>query len=205
MDIFLQILDDGRLTDSRGQTVFFTESVIVFTSNIGTRKKTGSGVDEKAKLEAILEETLDDETRATETRQHFLDAVRDFFMFEISRPELLNRIGSQIIAFNFLDSEIVQRNIFTGKLLEMKRNFRDKFSNLNYSLIFTDDVESYFMNKYGDSIKKFGGRGVVNCLDDEIGYLVAEQKLWAEQENKIDVTFKVFVDKGVLRCQHQDS
>lgn len=56
MDIFLQILDDGRLTDSRGQTVFFTESVIIFTSNIGTRTVDSQGrpIDEMERLKEIL-------------------------------------------------------------------------------------------------------------------------------------------------------
>lgn len=56
MDVFLQILDDGRLTDSRGQTVFFTESIIIFTSNIGTRTVDSQNrqIDEKERLEEIL-------------------------------------------------------------------------------------------------------------------------------------------------------
>ncbi|MCS6956051.1 MAG: AAA family ATPase, partial [Candidatus Calescibacterium sp.] len=53
MDIFLQILDDGRLTDSRGQIVFFTECVIIFTSNIGTRThdNRGNPISERDELE----------------------------------------------------------------------------------------------------------------------------------------------------------
>jgi ATP-dependent Clp protease ATP-binding subunit ClpA len=64
MDIFLQILDDGRLTDSRGQTIFFTESVVVFTSNIGTRSTNSAGreINEKAKLEAILADSTNQES-----------------------------------------------------------------------------------------------------------------------------------------------
>ncbi len=207
MDIFLQILDDGRLTDSRGQTVFFTESVIIFTSNIGTRTTTtsGKGIDEKSKLEAIFTRQTDEKSKTRATRQHFLDAVHDFFMFEISRPEQLNRIGSQIIAFNFLDSNKVQQSIFVGKMREMAKKFQDKFSSLGFRLTFDSQVEHYFMDKYGASIKKFGGRGVVNCLDDEIGYLVAEQKLWAEYNQQTNIIFQVIVDdKGALRCQRTE-
>ncbi|HOF89697.1 MAG TPA: AAA family ATPase, partial [Armatimonadota bacterium] len=55
MDIFLQILDDGRLTDGRGQTVFFSETVIIFTSNLGTRTtdSRGNPVEERRALDAI--------------------------------------------------------------------------------------------------------------------------------------------------------
>lgn len=201
MDIFLQILDDGRLTDSRGQTVFFTESVIVFTSNIGTRAATGTNDDEQARLEQIFQQPGDHEIRQEQVRRHFIDAVHNFFVTEISRPELLNRIGSQIIGFNFLDSDRVQENIFAEKLRQMSTAFRDKFSNHGYRLVFSDEIVEYFMNKYGDSIKKFGGRGVVNSLDDEVGLLIAEQKLWSEEQGLDDVIFTVSVDNGELTCR----
>lgn len=60
MDMFLQILDEGRLTDSRGQTVFFTETVIIFTSNIGTRTTNSRGnmIDEREKIDTILSEKV---------------------------------------------------------------------------------------------------------------------------------------------------
>ena len=56
LDIYLQILDDGRLTDSRGQTVHFTETIIIFTSNIGTRSTDSAGraVEESRELRALL-------------------------------------------------------------------------------------------------------------------------------------------------------
>ncbi|MCP4696777.1 MAG: ATP-dependent Clp protease ATP-binding subunit [Gammaproteobacteria bacterium] len=99
LDIFLQILDDGRLTDSRGQTVFFTETVIIFTSNIGTRTADSRGctISERDDLERIMEDA--DEARGA-IREHFIRTVERFFMYEISRPELLNRIGSSIVPFN---------------------------------------------------------------------------------------------------------
>ena len=79
MDIFLQILDAGRLTNSRGQTVFFTESVIIFTSNIGTRTSASGGqpLDERERLEKILKDT--DKKQLTEkVRGHFVKAVQEF-------------------------------------------------------------------------------------------------------------------------------
>ena len=96
----------------------------------------------------------------------------------------------------------MQTDILRTKLEEMSTRFRDKFSNHGYRLAFTDDVVGYFTTKYGASIEKFGGRGVVNALDDEIAFLVAEQKLWAEQNGSYDVTFTIFVDdNGVLACR----
>jgi ATP-dependent Clp protease ATP-binding subunit ClpA len=207
MDIFLQILDDGRLTDSRGQTVFFTETVIVFTSNLGTRSinSRGQHTDEKEGLEIILNEKKDETKRAEVVREHFVNSVQEFFMSEISRPELLNRIGPHIIAFNYMDSSDTKRRIIDSKLKDIASNFGDKFGNLGYRLNFSTagatKVAEYFFEKYGQSIEKFGGRGLVNAIDDEVGYLLADQMLLAEMNKLRKVTFEFFIDKGDLRCR----
>ncbi|MCU4137399.1 MAG: ATP-dependent Clp protease [Thermodesulfobacteria bacterium] len=206
MDIFLQILDDGRLTDSRGQTVFFTEAVIIFTSNIGTRTTTAGGqiIDEKAKLEEILHTVKDPEERAKKVREHFINAVRNFFMHEISRPELLNRIGSNIIAFNYLDVSEVKRKIIQTKLEDLSFNFRDKFASFGHRLIFNNEVVDYFLNKYGKNIEQFGGRGLVNALEDEVAHLLAEQILHAEKEGQKECNFIFYVNKQEeLRCRRE--
>jgi len=90
LDIFLQILDDGRLTDSKGQTAFFSKACIVFTSNIGGSTWNVSGTSEE-ELPAY-----------EEGRDHYLAAVRKHFMHDIQRPELLNRLGDNIIVFDIL-------------------------------------------------------------------------------------------------------
>ncbi|MFZ4398052.1 MAG: AAA family ATPase, partial [Kiritimatiellia bacterium] len=83
MDIFLQILDEGRLTDSRGQTVFFTEAIIVFTSNLGTRTEHK----ERERLDAIrADQTLTEPQRRDAIRAHFIQCVEDYFRSQISRP-----------------------------------------------------------------------------------------------------------------------
>lgn len=201
MDIFLQILDDGRLTDSRGQTVFFTESVIIFTSNIGTRTSTAGGqpIDEKQRLEKILAESVepdekDKDKKAKRIRKHFVRAVREFFMYEISRPELLNRIGSHIVAFNYIDRSNDQLAIINSKLEEISINFRDKFANIGYRLNFSKEVGDYFLKKHGQHIKEFGGRGLVNAMDDEVGHLLADQMLIAEKNKLTQINFVIFTD-----------
>lgn len=206
MDIFLQILDDGRLTDSRGQTVFFTECVIVFTSNIGTRtySSTNQPLLEKQRLDEILQKVTDPAERETRIRQHFIEAVRDFFLYEISRPELLNRIGTQIIAFNFIDRMDAKRDIIQAKLKEISINFQDKFTNLGHRLNFTPDVVDYFLSKHGQDIENFGGRGLVNAIDDTVGHLLAEQVLLAEKLNLKKVKFQILVnEQGELRCRRE--
>ncbi len=206
LDIFLQILDDGRLTDSRGQLVFFTESVIIFTSNIGTRTADSRGqhVNEKENLEKILSEVKDEKLRAERVREHFVRAVQEFFMYEISRPELLNRIGSHIIAFNHIDDPDAQKRMIESKLHDITTNFRDKFSNLGYRLNFSQEVVDYFLEKHRQSIEKFGGRGLVNAIDDEAGLPLADKLLFAEKNNLTGVNFVIFAnDRGELKCRRE--
>ncbi len=203
MDIFLQILDDGRLTDSRGQTVYFTESVIIFTSNIGTRATDSFGkpIDERDKLRA-LEMIEDPQDRKRRIREHFIESVRNFFIYEISRPELLNRIGSHIVVFNYLDTYEVQRKLIEVKLKDIANNFREKFSHVGYRLRFSERVPDYFLEKHKASIARFGGRGLVNAIDDEVGHLLAQQMLLAEQMAKRDVLFYIdLTEKGKLICR----
>ena len=83
LDKFLQILEDGRLTDGRGQTVHFSETVIIFTSNIGAGDANPS-------------------SSYDETKAHFMNAVQGHFNDTLGRPELLNRFGDNIVVFDFI-------------------------------------------------------------------------------------------------------
>ncbi|KHF38915.1 ATP-dependent Clp protease ATP-binding subunit [Halalkalibacter okhensis] len=88
MNMFLQIMEDGRLTDSQGRVVNFTETVIIMTSNAGVTDK---------KLGAIgFNETESESVLAT---QNVLESLRDYF-----KPEFLNRIDS-IIEFSHLEKD----------------------------------------------------------------------------------------------------
>jgi ATP-dependent Clp protease ATP-binding subunit ClpB len=84
-NVLLQILDDGRLTDSKGRTVDFKNTVLIMTSNLGSREIQAAGDDEKAVREAVLEEL----------RGHF-------------KPEFLNRIDDVVIFHQLSRAEIVQ-------------------------------------------------------------------------------------------------
>src|SRR5207248_360016 len=86
LDKFLQILEDGRLTDGRGNTAFFSESILVFTSNLGTQGITPG----------MPYEELAGRIRA---------AVTAHFATELNRPELLNRFGDNIVIFDFVGPE----------------------------------------------------------------------------------------------------
>ncbi|MDT0158198.1 AAA family ATPase [Microbacterium sp. ARD32] len=92
LDKFLQLLSDGRLSDGSGDTVFFHECLIVFTSNLGV------GTD-GTRAEDSRSEPLGYERRVTEEVHRVLGE-------ELNRPELLGRIGDNVIVFDYLTDDI---------------------------------------------------------------------------------------------------
>jgi hypothetical protein len=107
LDIFLQILDDGRLTSGRGETVYFSESLIVFTSNLGMFEQLPDGTKRQRVTPDMPYE---------EISQKIGSAIDDFFKYKINRPEILNRIGKNVIVFDFIREETA-RKIF-GKMMD---------------------------------------------------------------------------------------
>jgi ATP-dependent Clp protease ATP-binding subunit ClpC len=84
VDILLQVIEEGRLTDGRGNTVSFSETVIILTSNLGSRALAVPSITDEVREEAMVE-------------------VRDYF-----RPEFLNRLD-EVVMFNALDAEALER------------------------------------------------------------------------------------------------
>jgi ATP-dependent Clp protease ATP-binding subunit ClpA len=124
LDKFLQVLDDGRLTDGRGETVYFTEAVIVFTSNLGIYQEVpdpekGPGATKLAL--AISPKTHD--TRA-ERADAIRKAIREHFTLRLGRPELLNRIGEDnIVVFDFIDEATAER-ILAGMIDNVEQRYQ---------------------------------------------------------------------------------
>ncbi len=93
LDLFLQILDEGRLTDARGATAYFSEALLIFTSNIG--------IVQGSKAVNLGMNILPSDSHADLTLK-ITRAVREHFRNELQRPELLNRIGQNVVVFDFL-------------------------------------------------------------------------------------------------------
>ncbi|MDR1164364.1 MAG: AAA family ATPase [Deltaproteobacteria bacterium] len=93
MDVFLQILDDGRLTSGRGETVYFYDAVLVFTSNLGVYRETEDG-----RREALINPA----DNYGVVKDKITNAIREFFTYKLNRPEILNRIGNNIVVFDFI-------------------------------------------------------------------------------------------------------
>ena len=95
-DKFLQILEDGRMTDGQGNTVYFNETIIIFTSNLGMYVKDALG----RRMQNV---TMD--MPYSEVEDRIREAVSDYFKLELGRPEILNRIGENIVVFDFIRQE----------------------------------------------------------------------------------------------------
>jgi len=138
LDKFLQILEDGRMTDGRGTTVYFTEAVIVFTSNLGTYVRSGAG-DRRANIRPVCwtcphcpqadpvfeplptcpacgaAGLVPGETPFATVEANVMRAIKDEFTVELGRPELYNRFGNNFIVFDYIRPavmrEIVEMNV----------------------------------------------------------------------------------------------
>jgi len=104
LDKFLQILEDGRITSGKGETVFFSECVIVFTSNLGIMDEKSVIKDGQVVVEReSLVKCTDD---PAEVRRKIRQGVKRHFTSELKRPELLNRLGDNIVVFDFIQPDI---------------------------------------------------------------------------------------------------
>lgn len=100
MDKFLQILDDGVLTSGRGERVYFSDALIIFTSNLGIYKLTETG----ERIPNVTANVQFDDVQARVKNE-----IERHFKFVLNRPEILNRIGENIIVFDFIRPDVVEQ------------------------------------------------------------------------------------------------
>lgn len=154
-DKFLQILDDGRLTDGKGQTVYFTQSLIVFTSNLGIFKEDEDG-------RRIPNVSFSDSYESMEEKIKL--EIKNFFGSKLGRPEIFNRFGDNFVVFDFIREEVA------GKIVE--KNLRVIKENLkklrNISFEYDDAFVKGFLEACAKDNLEMGGRGIVNKIETHI-------------------------------------
>jgi len=150
-DKFLQILDDGRLTDGQGDTVYFSESLIIFTSNLGTAPSNTPG---QAQANITANMTY------SEVRTQILAAIRHHFNEALGRPEILNRFGDNFVVFDFIrppvDEQILDHLL--GQLLTSLAS--QQKMHLRLSKKVRDSLLSL-----AQEYLEHGGRGIRNLVD----------------------------------------
>lgn len=163
LDKFLQILDDGRLTDGQGNTVYFSESIIIFTSNKGI-VGTVSEIDEFGNRTEKNKQLIDPKNCVThkEMQAKVIDGIRNYFKYELGRPELLNRIGEDnIVVYDFIRPDVAE-SILKLHINRVKVDFRDN-SEIE---IDTSAIEKVLLEKCCSSeVLEYGGRGIRNTVE----------------------------------------
>jgi hypothetical protein len=152
MDIFLQILDDGRLTSGRGETAYFTDAVLVFTSNLGVYRETPGGV-----REALVSQDMPFD----EVESRINGAIRDFFTFTLNRPEILNRLGKNIVVFDF-----IRRGNAKAIFQKMLGNVLERLSEQRSIRIEMEPQGTEALCAWATRDLSMGGRGIGNALEE---------------------------------------
>ncbi len=151
LDIFLQILDEGRLTSGRGETVYFTECIIIFTSNLGIYDIDNLG-NKIVRVDPSMEYDL--------VEKQVKDFIVDYFKFRLNRPEILNRIGENIIVFDFI-RPYAANLIFDKMINNIIYRLKD---NNKIELILEDQIYN-ILKDYCVKDLSMGGRGIGNKLE----------------------------------------
>jgi ATP-dependent Clp protease ATP-binding subunit ClpB len=167
-NILLQVLDDGRLTDSQGRTVDFRNTVVVMTSNLGSDRIQEFAQDhsyDTVNFDGL--EVQDDSTRNENRYQAMKDAVMDV-VGEHFRPEFINRID-EVVVFHPLDREQI-RNIATIQLGLLHKRLADREMDITFSdAMMNQLVEAGFDPVYGARPLKRAVQTVIgNPLANEI-------------------------------------
>jgi energy-coupling factor transporter ATP-binding protein EcfA2 len=151
LDKFLQILEDGRLTDGRGDTAYFSETILVFTSNLGIYVDDGHG-------KRIQNVQPGDDYESVEKRVR--EAIGNYFKYHLSRPEILNRIGDNIVVFNFITADVAER-IFDGMLRNVARRMSEEHK---IQLAMAPEARADLLQRCTRDLSN-GGRGIGNELE----------------------------------------
>ena len=162
-NILLQILDDGKLTDSQGNTVSFENTIIIMTSNAGSNLNTnsigfGKSSLDKNKIESALK--------------------------EIFRPEFLNRVD-EIISFDSLTKEQLLQIVDL-----LLKNTQNALDNKNIKLEVSEEAKKYILEKGTDL--KYGARplrrAIQKYIEDEISEMILKGEI--EQYQTVEVSLE---------------
>lgn len=170
-NILLQILDDGRLTDSQGRTVDFKNTVIIMTSNAGAFKL------QPQKTNIMGFAVNEDKQIKQNAKKIVMDEVKRQF-----KPEFLNRIDEIIIFEPLTDKELTQ--IVTLLLNDVQK----RLAEMDIELIIKDEVKSYLLKHGTDTI--YGARPLKRAVQRYLQDPLAEQLL----QKNIKSMQKIIVD-----------
>ncbi|ADL67969.1 ATPase AAA-2 domain protein [Thermoanaerobacterium thermosaccharolyticum DSM 571] len=171
-NILLQILDDGRLTDSKGRTVDFKNTLIIMTSNVGAqliKKQTTLG---------FMPEGEENKASYEKMKENILDELKKSF-----RPEFLNRIDD-IIVFRQLTQDDI-RKITDLMIADLNKRLKDN----NISLEFTDDAKEELLKEGYDVT--YGARPLRRAIQKVVESELSELMLKGEVKSGDKILVKL--------------
>ena len=174
LDKFIQILEDGRLTDGRGDTVYFSEAIIIFTSNLGIYVEGPDGRRVQNVRPGDSYETVERNVR---------EAISNHFRYTLARPEILNRIGENIVVFNFIVPEVGVK-ILDGMLRNVARRVEEEHG---LKLNIADVARAKLIDGCLADLS-LGGRGIGNQLEVALINPLARALFTAELKGRDGIT-----------------
>lgn len=182
-NILLQVLDDGRLTDNKGRTVNFKNSIVVMTSNMGSN---------------LIQENFENLTQ--DNHKEILELTKNQVMELLRktlRPEFLNRIDETIV-FKPLDKNEI-RSIIDIQLDSLNKILSKKGIHMNM----TDEAKDYIMSKGYDP--SFGARPLKRLIQHEILNQLSKEILGGKVNDNDNIVADYFPETGlVFRKENAD-
>jgi ATP-dependent Clp protease ATP-binding subunit ClpA len=187
-NVLLQVFDDGRLTDSKGRTVNFKNTIIIMTSNIGSRilqeRQTSSVIPRNE--ESLKQRSISDTSTSFHSAQYDNNKISPELMNELKkyfRPEFLNRIDD-IIVFNPL-SEAMMMSIVDVLLDGVTKLLAER----KIEAIFTENLKKYLISVGYDT--EFGARpmkrAITNVIMNPLSNAIISEQIQPGQSIRLDV------------------
>ena len=184
LDKFLQILEDGRMTDGQGNTVYFSETIIIFTSNLGIYQTTAAGE---------RKQVVTSDLGYDEVQRKVREGIEHYFKLGLGRPEILNRIGENIVVFDFI-REDVAGEILKSQMNRICNNLRvDK----NIYLVLSDTAQQKLLEKAVGNLDN-GARGIGNIVEsmlvNPLSRYMFDNEIFSDKEitvNDIDTSERI--------------
>jgi len=185
-NMLLQVLDEGRLTDGNGRLIDFRNTIIIMTSNAGTRqlKEFGRGIGFGA--------TMGNGISRSESDKEYARGIIQKALSKQFAPEFLNRLD-EIITFDQLDLSAIKSIID----IELKSLYK-RVEDLGYKLVLSDEVKEYVAERGYDV--QFGARPLKRAIQTYIEDAVCELLLYGNLQQGQTIAMEKIEGKDELRC-----
>ena len=139
------------MTDGQGNTVYFSECIIIFTSNLGIYTRNDYGV---------REANVTPDMEYSEVQKRVRQAIEDYFKLELGRPEILNRIGENIVVFDYIRPAVAKLILES----QVKKIIRNLASEKKITLEISDTAMATLLEESLQNLQN-GARGIGNIVE----------------------------------------